>query len=543
MQINKGHHVLFMETIGIDFYSSNLDTLTSLLFSDFVAMSGVPVIRFTELNSSRYNDYILDENPETIGHYHVRVFRREITARICGLTESQFVEWCILSGNDFTSSFEMTHFDVCRGSSGNEEDQKNSGKKKDMHSGALTTKAKERSGDAKRIIKSQREDFHLTSTSNAKLHMAIEYSRDFYELRDLSKYPIDPPDDEPQLVALSLGDCAAISHWIESHRHGFDVMKLQHIGRTAWNVLKEISISSQNDDFSAENLFDHINPVYLNTLLRMLTSPLLSSPVISQQMNFQFKHPNWRDIMFTHHYQLVCKYLLKCVRKSTRRDSEILMGFQIFNAELFYSLLHEEQLKAAMANLSIVPSSNSAKKATKKIDLPQGPSEIQTPKAKKLNSTPTPQKESKSGQAIQQTNLTPPPPPPQQNNEIQKSKAKTKKQKKTRTVTPSTPPNFQNPRIDDLPDSDGDFEEDKVSDRETLPIDAHRREILHRIRRDRVTIIQGETGCGKSSRIPVMLLEDAQRRGEKCRMMVSQPRRIAATTLMKRVRATLGMQV
>ena len=38
--------------------------------------------------------------------------------------------------------------------------------------------------------------------------------------------------------------------------------------------------------------------------------------------------------------------------------------------------------------------------------------------------------------------------------------------------------------------------------------------------RDRVTIIHGETGCGKSSRLPIILLEDAEARGEPCRMMV-----------------------
>ena len=54
-----------------------------------------------------------------------------------------------------------------------------------------------------------------------------------------------------------------------------------------------------------------------------------------------------------------------------------------------------------------------------------------------------------------------------------------------------------------------------------LPIDEHRKKILDHIERDRVTIIQGETGCGKSSRLPVMLLEDATSRGIPCRIMVS----------------------
>ncbi|CAM9128667.1 unnamed protein product, partial [Ectocarpus fasciculatus] len=78
---------------------------------------------------------------------------------------------------------------------------------------------------------------------------------------------------------------------------------------------------------------------------------------------------------------------------------------------------------------------------------------------------------------------------------------------------------------------------------QALPIDAYREEILHRIARDRVTVIHGETGCGKSSRVPAMLLEHARDTGCKCKMMVSQPRRIAASSLMKRLRETLGDEV
>ena len=72
---------------------------------------------------------------------------------------------------------------------------------------------------------------------------------------------------------------------------------------------------------------------------------------------------------------------------------------------------------------------------------------------------------------------------------------------------------------------------------EALPIDAFREEILSRIAKDRVTIIHGETGCGKSSRLPLFLLENSESSGCECRMMISQPRRIAASSLMKRLRS------
>jgi hypothetical protein len=93
-----------------------------------------------------------------------------------------------------------------------------------------------------------------------------------------------------------------------------------------------------------------------------------------------------------------------------------------------------------------------------------------------------------------------------------------------------------------------------------LPVDAHRERILQHVRQYPVTIINGMTGCGKSTRIPVMLLEDSRengtpenraedstedrvRRGAKdndAYIMVSQPRRIAATALKNRLAQTLG---
>ena len=66
-----------------------------------------------------------------------------------------------------------------------------------------------------------------------------------------------------------------------------------------------------------------------------------------------------------------------------------------------------------------------------------------------------------------------------------------------------------------------------------LPIDKHREVICARIRANRITIIHGETGCGKSSRIPQMIIDDLGIANVK--MFISQPRRIAATSLRSRV--------
>ena len=67
-----------------------------------------------------------------------------------------------------------------------------------------------------------------------------------------------------------------------------------------------------------------------------------------------------------------------------------------------------------------------------------------------------------------------------------------------------------------------------------LPIDAHADKIAEHVARHRVTVIHGETGCGKSSRVPLILLEA----DPDAKMFVSQPRRIAARALCDRVRDT-----
>eukprot|EP00937_MAST-01D_sp_MAST-1D-sp2_P002018 g2018.t1 len=73
---------------------------------------------------------------------------------------------------------------------------------------------------------------------------------------------------------------------------------------------------------------------------------------------------------------------------------------------------------------------------------------------------------------------------------------------------------------------------------DSLPIDAHRTTIMEHVANHRVTVITGETGCGKSSRVPQFLLES----DPNARLMVAQPRRIAASGLAKRMRSTCGAQ-
>jgi ATP-dependent helicase HrpA len=80
----------------------------------------------------------------------------------------------------------------------------------------------------------------------------------------------------------------------------------------------------------------------------------------------------------------------------------------------------------------------------------------------------------------------------------------------------------------------------RVSYPPELPIAARADEIVAALRspRQRVVIISGETGCGKSTQIPKMCL--AAGRGINGRVGVTQPRRLAAVTIAYRIAEELG---
>ncbi len=74
-----------------------------------------------------------------------------------------------------------------------------------------------------------------------------------------------------------------------------------------------------------------------------------------------------------------------------------------------------------------------------------------------------------------------------------------------------------------------------------LPITARKDEIVRAIRANRVVIISGETGCGKSTQIPKMCLEAG--RGVAGLVGCTQPRRIAAVTIAYRIAEELGEEL
>lgn len=80
------------------------------------------------------------------------------------------------------------------------------------------------------------------------------------------------------------------------------------------------------------------------------------------------------------------------------------------------------------------------------------------------------------------------------------------------------------------------------SPKSSLPIAAHRLQILSALEQFKVVVIVGETGSGKSTQIPQYLLESGWCNNA-YKVVVTQPRRIAAMTLAQRVAFEQGVEV
>lgn len=71
--------------------------------------------------------------------------------------------------------------------------------------------------------------------------------------------------------------------------------------------------------------------------------------------------------------------------------------------------------------------------------------------------------------------------------------------------------------------------------REALPVLEHRSKILQAIQRHQVIIVEGETGCGKTTQVAQYIVEDAAEARKPCSVVCTQPRRISAISVAERV--------
>ncbi|KZF21446.1 P-loop containing nucleoside triphosphate hydrolase protein [Xylona heveae TC161] len=76
--------------------------------------------------------------------------------------------------------------------------------------------------------------------------------------------------------------------------------------------------------------------------------------------------------------------------------------------------------------------------------------------------------------------------------------------------------------------------------RSQLPMWNFRDQLLTTADQQQVIIVCGETGCGKSTQVPAFILEHELSQGKDCRIYCTEPRRISAISLARRVSEELG---
>lgn len=79
--------------------------------------------------------------------------------------------------------------------------------------------------------------------------------------------------------------------------------------------------------------------------------------------------------------------------------------------------------------------------------------------------------------------------------------------------------------------------------RQSLPIFKASDQILKSIDENQVVLISGDTGCGKTTQVPQFILDQAAARRQLCRILVAEPRRIAAVSVAERVAHERGENI
>jgi ATP-dependent RNA helicase DHX29 len=77
-------------------------------------------------------------------------------------------------------------------------------------------------------------------------------------------------------------------------------------------------------------------------------------------------------------------------------------------------------------------------------------------------------------------------------------------------------------------------------DRMQLPMWGFKSHVIDAVAKHQVVIICGETGCGKSTQTPSFILEHCLSEGKHCKIYCTEPRRISALSLARRVSEELG---
>jgi hypothetical protein len=333
----EGNHYVYAGDRYADWLYSH-DTLrpviNSIIFSDvsdFFAMKGCPYIEFGTIIDQRSSG----------GELTAPVWRREVLAKSLGMSESQFVEWCIFVGNDFTDHFGRRMFDAFIENSDSGANELPQGHNPD----ALDT--------LRRFIISKGGDVRMGARSLPALDQSISFSRAVYQLEDLSSYPETTVSDE-EVMRLTKRQKDILYEWLQHHEpftslegnsNPVDVhaantssrdgtkkrlnrlvattLSPKDIAQCAWTFLCDMSRRTEIAFYQSENDEDddseEVSKLQLKALELMLSQ--LSSSSAGEESNAQrsrrfvvpkvMKPPRWEDICAANTYQLICREIMK----------------------------------------------------------------------------------------------------------------------------------------------------------------------------------------------------------------------------------------
>ncbi|CAH1795870.1 unnamed protein product [Owenia fusiformis] len=95
--------------------------------------------------------------------------------------------------------------------------------------------------------------------------------------------------------------------------------------------------------------------------------------------------------------------------------------------------------------------------------------------------------------------------------------------------------------VPQVPPHRGDSE--LLSFRQTLPVSQMGPEIINAVSKNQVVLVSGETGSGKTTQVPQIIMDECTRTNKPCRIFCTQPRRISALSVAERVAAERGEKI
>jgi HrpA-like RNA helicase len=129
-----------------------------------------------------------------------------------------------------------------------------------------------------------------------------------------------------------------------------------------------------------------------------------------------------------------------------------------------------------------------------------------------------------------------------ENNHYTNSKSKSNKNE-NENFSPQHHHNAYNSNRNRIPNKNENIRDFGMEASKELPIAKYRKDILDTIEKHQVIIIAGETGCGKTTQVPKYIYESLTGQGKEPNILITQPRRIAAFSIAKRLSIEMKVEL